>query len=176
MVRTFPPPWQQSPLPTLVLETLLDPSSPAHSCLQGGPAMGLFRPHSSQFLFQQPEQFNGQNNTFSGSSYSSYSQGSVNRVSVILVFRSPADPQQVSAGSSTPYLPAPASLHGCKGPQVEDALPGHLLRHRYVQDLGSAALLGDQGEVWALQKTRQRKDPGDWDSSCPAPAGTGNVA
>ena len=31
-------------------------------------------------LLYQTEQFNGQNNTFSGSSYSNYSQGNVNRV------------------------------------------------------------------------------------------------
>lgn len=57
---------------------------------------------------------------------------------------------------------------------MEDILPSHLLRHRYAQDLKSTALLGDQGQAWALQKIRQRKDPGDWDSSLP-PAGPGNV-
>lgn len=57
---------------------------------------------------------------------------------------------------------------------MENRLLGHLLRHRYSQDLESTALLGHQGQAWALQKIRQRKDPGDWDSSLP-PAGPENV-
>lgn len=57
---------------------------------------------------------------------------------------------------------------------MEDRLLVHLPRHRYAQDLASTALLGHQGQAWALQKVRQRKDPGDWDSSLP-PAGPGNV-
>lgn len=80
--------------------------------------MGLFCPLliGLSIFFLQPEQFNGQNNTFSGGSYSSYSQGSVNRVSTTLVLESPADPQQVSAGRNTPCLPAPTSLHGFRSP------------------------------------------------------------
>lgn len=78
--------------------------------------MGLFCPPLIPVLFQQPEQFNGQNNTFSGSSYSSYSQGNVNRVSAILVLGSQADPQQVAAGGSntSPSCPSiSACLEGC---------------------------------------------------------------
>lgn len=74
--------------------------------------MGLFCPPLIPVLFQQPEQFNGQNNTFSGSSYSSYSQGSVNRVSAMLVLESQAGPQQVSAGGLNTFPSCP-SVSAC---------------------------------------------------------------
>ncbi|KAK7797804.1 hypothetical protein U0070_011685 [Myodes glareolus] len=44
------------------------------------PSTGQYPPPTVNMgQYYKPEQFNGQNNTFSGSSYSSYSQGSVNR-------------------------------------------------------------------------------------------------
>lgn len=161
-------------LPTLVPKTLLSSLFPSTLLSPKGPAMGLLCPPLIPVLFQQPEQFNGQNNTFSGSSYSSYSQGSVNRVSAILVLESQADPQQVSAGGLNTCPSCLASQHVCRGVQVEGLLLGHMLRHRYAQDLEFTALLGDQGQAWALQKIRQKKDPWDLDFSLP-PAGPGNV-
>lgn len=74
--------------------------------------MGLFCPPLIPALFQQPEQFNGQNNTFSGSSYSSYSQGNVNRVSAMLVLESQADPHHVSAGGLNTFPSCP-SVSAC---------------------------------------------------------------
>ena len=66
-------------------------------------------------LFSQPEQFNGQNNTFSGSSYSNYSQGNVNRVC------SSFHP------SSKPRAPVCLRGHAVPGPMDQGAFPGRQL-------------------------------------------------
>uniref|UniRef100_A0A8C9EGG2 Zinc finger MIZ-type containing 1 n=1 Tax=Phocoena sinus TaxID=42100 RepID=A0A8C9EGG2_PHOSS len=58
---------------------LTSPSYPGQR-MPSQPSTGQYPPPTVNMgQYYKPEQFNGQNNTFSGSSYSSYSQGNVNR-------------------------------------------------------------------------------------------------